>query len=240
VKIWCTLGPSSYDKIKELDDEGIDMFRINLSHVDDLFPRIKQIRGLSDVPICVDTDCGKYENGKLNTNISSYCLTVEDIDNLVIADEMCVDSIALSFANIKNVEFLRKEFPSISLTSKIEHIRGLTHLPEIAELSDNLLIDRGDLSRSISREAVPRRQKQILSNYQNVFVATNLADGMMNGGELSCGEINDIWCTMSDGAAGLVLAGETAIGKYPVETVKAVKRIIGEYENKRVSQQDNH
>lgn len=235
MKIWATLGPSSYDKILELEHAGVDMFRLNLSHVDSLSMRIKQIQDLTDLPICVDTDCGKYMNEGLNKDIDSYCLRDYDIVDIELARTMEVKNVALSFANIKDVKYIRAAFPEMFLISKIEHLKGLEEIEQINNWSGALLIDRGDLSRSIEKKKIPDIQKKILKRYPSVYVATDLMDSMMNGAsEPTNGEVNDIWNILCDGASGLVLAGEIAIGEHPVEAVKEVKKIIDEFELKNV------
>jgi len=238
MKIWATLGPSSYDKIKELESAGVDMFRLNLSHVDMLTTRIRQIQDATDLPICVDTDCGKYTKGRLNEFVSTYGLKKKDVREIDVARNLGIKWVALSFANIKDVREIRTTFPSMVLVSKIEHLPGLRDIAEIASYSGALLIDRGDLSRSVDMAKIPDIQKHILRRFPEVYVATNLIDSMialrMVGIPVpTVGEVNDIWNTLCDGARGLVLAAETAIGKYPVESVKEVKKVIDEFERKQ-------
>jgi len=239
MKIWATIGPSSYDKIKELESAGVDMFRLNLSHVDMLTTRIRQIQDATDLPICVDTDCGKYTKGRLNEFVSTYGLKKKDVREIDVARNLGVKWVALSFANIKDVREIRITFSSMVLVSKIEHLLGLRDISEIARYSGALLIDRGDLSRSVDMAKIPDIQKHILKRFPEVYVATNLIDSMIalrTVGKIpvpTVGEVNDIWNTLCDGARGLVLAAETAIGKYPVESVKEVKKVIDEFERKQ-------
>jgi len=233
MKIWATIGPSSYDKIEELEAAGVDMFRLNLSHVDMLTTRIKQIQDATDLPICVDSDCGKYTKGILNKFVSTYGLTKKDVREVDVARNMGVKNVALSFANIKDVREIRTTFPSMTLISKIEHLSGLTNIAEIARYSGALLIDRGDLARSVDAQKIPDIQKHILKRFPEVYVATNLVETMLHSPVPTAGEINDVWNTLCDGARGLVLAAETAIGKYPVESVKEVKKVVDEFERKQ-------
>ncbi len=233
MKIWATIGPSSYDKIKELDGAGVDMFRINLSHVDELTKRIEEIHNITETPVCVDSDCNKYRDGVLNDDINSYHLTDRDLRLIDLAERMGVTNVALSFANITDVKTTRERFPRMELISKIEHLPGIRDIVEIESYSSALLIDRGDLSRSIDKQNIPDIQKHILKRFSNVFVATNLVETMMDSAEPTTGEVNDIWNTCCDGAAGLVLAGETAMGRFPVECVQEVKKVIDVFENKQ-------
>jgi len=233
MKIWATLGPSSYDKIKELEAAGVDMLRLNLSHVDDLANRIHQIQDTTDLPICIDTDSGKYHSYEGKESEVNYHLLSRDIEDIHIAEDMNVKNVALSFANVEDVEYIRIKFPEMFLVSKIEHLKGLTQIAEIDNWSGALLIDRGDLSKSIDMCKIPDIQKHILKRFPEVYVATNLVETMLNSPVPTVGEVNDIWNTLCDGARGLVLAAETAIGKYPVESVKEVKKVIDEFDRKQ-------
>ena len=130
----------------------------------------------------------------------------------------------------------------IKIISKIESKNGLINLDGICNKSDALLIDRGDLSREVPLEKIPAAQKYILQrgNAHNVpvYVATNLMENMIVNSKPTRAEVNDIQSTLNDGASGLVLAAETAIGKYPIECVRIMSRIVYEkihYKNKNQS-----
>ena len=121
-----------------------------------------------------------------------------------------------------------------TLISKIESRSGIAHLEDIARLSDAVLIDRGDLSRQVPLEQIPAYQKDIIRRVKTigraVFVATNLLESMVHSSVPTLAEINDIYNTLDDGADGLVLAAETAVGKFPVQCVGMVMRVMAEYE----------
>ena len=95
------------------------------------------------------------------------------------------------------------------------------------------MIDRGDLSKDISIEYVPLAQRKILLKAKkfkkNIYVATNFLETMIINVIPTRGEVNDIYNTLELGAKGLVLAAETAIGKYPDECIKVLKKIIKIY-----------
>jgi hypothetical protein len=114
--------------------------------------------------------------------------------------------------------------------SKIESRSGLENLEEIAAESDALLIDRGDLSRQVALEMLPQAQKYIIKRANEigcrVYVATNLLESMVSMPTPTRAEVNDIYNTLADGADGLVLAAETAIGKYPIQCASMVNKII--------------
>jgi len=143
---------------------------------------------------------------------------------------------ALSFANhADDVKHLRGLLPPDSnVIAKIESLSGVHNVEPITMAADAVLIDRGDLSREVPMEHVPIYQKHIIrqANALNtpVFVATNLLESMIVSRYPTLAESNDIFNTLCDGAHGLVLAAETAIGDHPVESVDAVLRMVDAFE----------
>ena len=121
-----------------------------------------------------------------------------------------------------------------NLISKIESIEGVLNLGEILPAVNQILIDRGDLSREVSIDKIPFIQRRIISFAKSkdvpVFVATNLLESMVKTISPTRAEVNDVASTLLMGASGLVLAAETAIGTYPVETVNMVNSLIKQYE----------
>jgi len=99
--------------------------------------------------------------------------------------------------------------------------------------TDEILIDRGDLSRQVDLVKIPFFQRRIISTARSkkkpVFVATNLLESMISNRMPTRAEINDVVSTLLMGANGLVLAAETAIGKYPVESVKNIRKLIEQF-----------
>ena len=116
---------------------------------------------------------------------------------------------------------------------KLETKSALKNIKQILNLGKNFLIDRGDLSKDISIEYVPIAQRKILLHAKklnkNIYVATNFLETMISNVIPTRGEVNDIYNTLELGAKGLVLAAETAIGKYPDECIKVLKKIIKIY-----------
>lgn len=125
--------------------------------------------------------------------------------------------------------------PDVTLISKIETALGVANILGILESSDQILIDRGDLSREISIPSVPLAVFNILklANRHNtsVLVATNVLDSMMNSNIPSRAEISDIFSHLSAGAAGIVLAAEVAIGSNPVRSTALLKYLIDLFNN---------
>ena len=170
--------------------------------------------------------------------------TSKDEKAFSICQEIGIDHIFLSFCSHESdVIELRNRFKNtIHIISKIESKNGLIYLDGICRESDALLIDRGDLSREVPLEKIPIAQNQILERSKElgvpVYVATNLMENMILNSKPTRAEVNDIQSTLNNGAEGLVLAAETAIGKYPIECVRMMSRIIHETGNYKNNSKD--
>ncbi len=179
---------------------------------------------------------GLIENNKgvhvINKNIKLMALTQKDIQSIQIAKKFNIKNFALSFANdLESIKIIRKYLnKSDKLISKIETKKGFLNRKKIIFASDTILIDRGDLSRYISIEKIPLAQKiltkECVKQNRELFIATNLLETMVQGKNPTRAESNDIYNSLIDGASGLVLAAETAIGKFPIECVEFLKRCI--------------
>ena len=234
-KIIATVGPASFGPsiIKGMDSAGVDVFRINMSHtaVEDFETVYTMVGSWTDKPVCPDTHGHRYR-----TNNSISCLTPKDMKMMRIANRLKAPSVFLSFcAKAEDVWEIRGYFDhDISVVSKIENADGVRNLSEICEVSDEILIDRGDLSKAVALEKIAYAQEYIVSTAVElgtpVNVATNLMESMLSEAEPTRAEVNDIVKTLEAGASGLVLAGETAIGKHPVTVVRFMKKILDGFE----------
>ncbi len=175
---------------------------------------------------------GQNKAVTLDREITMPPLTQKDYASLEIGVSMGIKHFALSFANRgEDVDEIRRVLGQEAfIISKIESFSGIHHLEEIAARSDGLLIDRGDLSRQVSIEEIPAVQKQIIDRVKKtgrkVYVATNLLESMTSLPSPTRAEVNDVFNTLNDGADGLVLAAETAIGSYPVSCAMMISKII--------------
>jgi ATP sulfurylase len=159
-------------------------------------------------------------------------LTDKDVAAFSLGRRMGLSHYALSFAgsgeDVRAVRSLLGE--NAFIISKIESRSGLMNLEQITAESDALLIDRGDLSRQVALEMLPQVQKDIIMKAnkvgRRVYVATNLLESMVSMPTPTRAEVNDIYNTLADGAGGLVLAAETAIGKYPIQCASMINKII--------------
>ena len=161
----------------------------------------------------------------------------KDLKAFEIAKRYGVKTIALSYTSSgADVIQLRKIFDyEIRVICKIESKVGIRNLDSICRECDEILVDRGDLSREIPLEKIIFAQTYIMKKVQDlnklVYIATNLMENMIENSKPTRAEIHDIISTLEQGADGVVLAAETAIGKYPVEAVRIMARIISEYDN---------
>lgn len=185
--------------------------------------------------ICKVTKDGLLENNKgvhlINRNIKLGFITEKDKQAINIAKKMNIKYYALSFINshedILKFNILLKNYNKIF---KIETKNSIKNLKKILSLGNNFLIDRGDLSKDISVEMLPVIQRKILKaakkKNKKIYVATNFLESMILNRNPNKGEVNDVYNTLEMGAKGLVLAAETAIGKYPQECVIFLRKII--------------
>jgi pyruvate kinase len=168
-----------------------------------------------------------------NRNIKLKFLTFKDCEAIEIAKKNNIKNFALSFAN--NINDVRK-FNMLTNNKtknifKIETKKSINNFEEMIKEANNFLIDRGDLSKDVSIYKIPELQRRILylkKKYKNknIFIATNLLESMIHNNYPTRAEANDIYSCIEMGADGLVLAAETAIGKYPIECVEFVKKMI--------------
>ena len=161
-----------------------------------------------------------------------------DMDHVAIALGMRlgIKYVALSFTNRReDVELLRRiTGDEVHITAKIESRLALENLTGILEVADSILIDRGDLAYEVDLESLPFIQKEVIGRANAarvpVYVATNLLESMVVSRQPTRAEVNDVINTLLDGADGLVLAAETAIGDYPVSCLRMIRSLIQRYE----------
>tara|TARA_Y100000034_G_scaffold135367_1_gene207022 strand:+ start:2968 stop:5193 length:2226 start_codon:yes stop_codon:yes gene_type:complete len=159
----------------------------------------------------------------------------KDLKAVELAKKYGIRTFTLSFMGSKyDVEEFRKIYPEARIYSKIESKDGLDNFLDIARVSDGVLIDRGDLSTQVPLEKIPFIQKYIIEKVREmgkeVFVATNTLEQMSISLKPNRAEVNDIINTILDGATGIALTKETAVGKYPVETLNVLKNLIKQVE----------
>jgi len=217
-----------FNKIKKNDimDVGFDGLKI------------KVIRVKKNKLNCKVLKDGLLENNKgihiENRKIKLNFITEKDKKAILIAKTMNIKHYALSFTNTyKDILKFNKLLKSEIKIFKIETKSAINGLKKMINHGGRFLIDRGDLSKDISVEMLPAIQRKILKiakiKNKKVYVATNFLESMVKNKYPNRGEANDIYNTLETGAAGLVLAAETAIGKYPEECVVFLKKMIKTY-----------
>ncbi|MFD0870169.1 pyruvate kinase [Chlamydia abortus] len=162
-------------------------------------------------------------------------ITEKDANDIVFGIEQGVDFIAASFvrkaSDVMEIrELLEKHNAShIQIISKIENREGVENLDEILEVSDGLMVARGDLGVEIPAEEVPLVQKMMIRKCNEagkpVITATQMLDSMQRNPRPTRAEANDVANAILDGSDAVMLSGETAAGKYPVESVETMARI---------------
>lgn len=182
-------------------------------------------------------DVGNNKAVTIDHYVELPVMSKKDVEAVSIGKKYGLTYFALSFASSKNaVEQLRKMTGNEAfIISKVESRIGVQNLDDIINVSNAILIDRGDLSREVSLEKIPFMQKLIIEKCNEkgkpVYVATNLLESMIRDKKPTRAEANDVINTLIDGADGLVLAAETAVGKYPADCVAMVASFIDLYRN---------
>ena len=162
-------------------------------------------------------------------------LSDQDRADIVFAVENELDYIALSFVrsaqDVMDVKrFLAQQGESgIELIAKIENRSGIAHIGEIIRLSAGIMVARGDMGVEIPFEELPHIQKQLITRCysagKRVITATQMLESMVRNARPTRAEITDVANAIYDGTSALMLSGETANGKYPVETIRTMAKI---------------
>ena len=183
-------------------------------------------------------------------HISAKSLTNKDKNDLQFAFRYNVDYVAHSFVrsaeDIKNLrKYIAKNGPKnrkIKIIAKIEKPEAIKYIDEIIDESDAIMVARGDLGVELSAEDVPVLQKMIIRKCNKmgkpVIVATQMLESMISNSRPTRAETSDIANAVFDGADALMLSGETAVGKYPVEAVKVMNKVIRDAEKHLISYRD--
>ncbi len=171
--------------------------------------------------------------------LSSRAPTQKDLEDLRFGLENGVDFVALSFVqNREDVEALRREIErrngNVGVIAKLERKMALDNLDEILSVSDGVMVARGDLAIEAELTEIPIHQKKITheANRRGVIaiIATQMLDSMIRNPLPTRAEVTDVANAIHDGADAIMLSGESAIGKYPVQAVKIMRRIADNIE----------
>lgn len=189
--------------------------------------------------ICRVIDGGILSNNK-GVNVPGVCLSMpylsdKDMSDLEFGAKMGFDFIAASFVRSSaDINYLRKFTHSLGwytprIISKIENMDGVNNIDEIIEVSDGIMVARGDMGVEIPFELIPSIQKSIISKGyragKQVITATQMLESMITNARPTRAEITDVANAIYDGTSAIMLSGETAAGLHPVEAVRTMALI---------------
>lgn len=176
-----------------------------------------------------------------NTNISLPALTEKDRKDVVFAIGLDVDWIALSFVRtaedlMELQEIIKKHSDhKIPIIAKIEKPEAVANIDKITPYCDALMCARGDLGVEVPMEQVPLIQKRLVLKAKKahipIIIATQMMETMIENQVPTRAEVNDVANSIMDGADAVMLSGETAMGKFPLEVIQQMRRIIENVEN---------
>jgi pyruvate kinase len=208
--------------------------------IDDGLIELEVIDVLDDKDIKCKIKNGGIVKNKKGVNVPGVkinlpAITEKDISDIEFGINNGIDFIAASFIRkAEDVHEIRRILErnnahQIQIISKIENQEGLDNIDEIIEVSDGIMVARGDLGVEIPTEMVPLAQKEMISKCNKegkpVITATQMLDSMMRNPRPTRAEVTDVANAIFDGTDAIMLSGETAAGKYPIESVKTMANI---------------
>ena len=199
--------------------------------------RVEEIK--DDEIHCTVENSGIVKNHKgvnvPGVKINLPALTQKDISDIEFGISQGIDFIAASFdRKVSDVLAIREVLENnnatdIQIISKIENQEGIDNIDEIIKVSDGIMVARGDLGVEIPTEEIPQAQKMMIRKCNEagkpVITATQMLDSMMRNPRPTRAEVTDVANAIYDGTDAIMLSGETAAGKYPVEAVKTMATI---------------
>ena len=199
--------------------------------------KVKEVNG--DDIVCIVENSGIVKNHKgvnvPGVKVNLPAITEKDRSDIEFGIEQGIDFIAASFVRkVSDVLAIREileenNATDIKIISKIENQEGVDNLDEIIAVSDGIMVARGDLGVEIPTEEIPVVQKLMIKKCNEagkpVITATQMLDSMMRNPRPTRAEVTDVANAIYDGTDAIMLSGETAAGKYPVEAVKTMATI---------------
>ena len=199
---------------------------------------------LAEKVTATEIECRVIHGGKLSNNkginvpgvkLSMPYLSDADMNDLEFAAKMKYDFIAASFVRTAaDINYLRKYTQSLGwfdvrIIAKIENLEGVENIDEILEAADGIMVARGDMGVEIPFEQIPAIQKELIRKAynagKNVITATQMLDSMIKNPRPTRAETTDVANAIYQGTSAIMLSGETAAGKYPIEALKTMVKI---------------
>ena len=210
--------------------------------------RVEQLEGSNAV--CTVISGGELSDRKSmnfpNRLLEHDFLSEQDKDDLLFGIQYNVDFVAASFVSTKQDMQDLRDFldanggANIDVIAKIENRSGVDHIDEICELANGIMIARGDLGVEIPFMEVPSIQKYLIKKCRllgkRVITATEMLESMIQNPRPTRAEISDVANAVYDGSSAVMLSGETAAGKHPIEAVKNMAE-IAEYTEQHIDYQ---
>ncbi|MEO8346040.1 MAG: pyruvate kinase [Betaproteobacteria bacterium] len=184
---------------------------------------------------------------RMGGGLTAPALTSKDMDDVKTAAQLSADYLAVSFPKTKEDMYMARQLLRAAggralVIAKIERAEAITHLEEIIDASDGIMVARGDLAVEVGNAAVPGLQKRMirLARERNklTITATQMMESMIHAPVPTRAEVSDVANAVLDGTDAVMLSAETAAGKYPVETVDTMAQICAEAEKSDTVQLD--
>lgn len=197
---------------------------------------VEEIRGND---ICCRVINGGFVSNHKGVNVPGAILSMPyisavDREDIIFGVEHGFDFVAASFARTKEDilevrRILDERGSKMKIIAKIENMQGINNLKEILEVSDGIMVARGDMGVEVAMEEVPILQKRMIkmavAQGKHVITATQMLESMIKNPRPTRAEATDIANAIYDGTTAIMLSGESAAGLYPVEAVKTMARI---------------
>lgn len=207
--------------------------------IDDGLIELKVVEIINKDVVCEVCNSGILYNKKSvnvpDVNVNLPAITQKDINDLKFAITHDLDYIAQSFVrSAEDVLTVRKFLDDnggsdIRIIAKIENRQGVENIEEIVNVSDGIMVARGDLGVEIPLEELPMIQRMLIEYcYKSgklVITATQMLDSMIRNPRPTRAEVNDVSNAVYEGTSAIMLSGETASGKYPVEALKTMSKV---------------
>ena len=226
--------PVNYEKLPEEVQVGGHLF-INDGIIDvEVTDVDKDLKGFNVKVVSGGTVSSRKGVNAPGANLSLCPPTPKDLEGIKLGVELGCDWFAASFVRSKNdVDAVRAAIMRAGgdqpIISKIEHEDGVQNIAEIIEASDGIMVARGDLGIEIPPWDVPLLQKKIIEacniTGKPVIVATQMLESMIENPRPTRAEASDVANALLDGADAVMLSGETAVGKYPLDAVRTMNSI---------------